>query len=85
MAAHRYWRVLIRENGGGANPGIGELQMRTSIGGSNVATGGTASASSVTGTYTAAKAFDGLTTDTGVGNAWAAASWPLNDWPCLQF
>lgn len=85
MAAHRYWRVLIRANGGGANPGIGELQMRTSIGGSNVATGGTASASSVTGTYTAAKAFDGLTTDTGVGNAWAAASWPLNDWPWLQY
>lgn len=73
MAAHRYWRIRIRVTGGGANGGIGELQMRTSIGGANVVSGGTASASTIfSASYTAAKAFDGLTTDTGVGNAWAA-------------
>ena len=72
MAAHRYWRLQLRATGGGSNGGVGELQMRTSIGGTNVATGGTASASSITDTYTAAKAFDGLTTDTGAGNGWAA-------------
>jgi hypothetical protein len=74
MAAHRYWRLMIRRSSGGANAGVGELQMRTSIGGGNVITGGTASASSTfpSGGYTAAKAFDGLTVDTGAGNAWAS-------------
>ena len=71
MAAHRYWRIQIRANGG-TWVSIGELHMRTSIGGANVAVGGTPSASSVAGTYPVAKAFDGLTTDTGVGNAWAS-------------
>lgn len=75
MAAHRYWRILLKATGGGPNGGIGELQMHSTIGGTNVATGGTPSASSVFGgtTYPAAKAFDGLTTDTGTGNAWAAS------------
>lgn len=72
MAAHRYWRIRLREISGGPNGGLGELQMRTSIGGSNVATGGTPAASSVNTTYTAAKAFDGLTTDTGASNGWLA-------------
>lgn len=73
MAAHRYWRIMIRETGGGANGGVGELQMRTSLGGSNVAVGGTPSASSIfSAGYSAAKAFDGLTTDTGAGNGWAS-------------
>lgn len=72
MAAHRYWRLLCKASQSGSNVGVGELQMRTSIGGSNVATGGTASASTFQGAYTAAKAFDGLTTDTGAGNGWAS-------------
>jgi hypothetical protein len=75
MAAHRYWRLQVRGNGGSNYVGVGELQMRTSIGGVNVATGGTASASSTYNTsYTAAKAFDGLTSDTGAGNGWDSAS-----------
>ena len=72
MAAHRYWRLMCKRSQSGGNVGIGELQMRTSIGGTNVATGGTPSASSFQGAYTAAKAFDGLTVDTGTGNAWAS-------------
>ncbi len=72
MAAHRYWRLVCKRSQSRDNVGIGELQMRTSIGGTNVATGGTPSASSFQGTYTAAKAFDGLTVDTGTGNAWAS-------------
>lgn len=79
MAAHRYWRLMLRATGGGANGGIGELQMRTSIGGTNVATGGTASGSSINGAYTAAKAFDGLTVDTGAGNGWAAVNFAGSD------
>ena len=70
MAAHRYWRLQVRLTAYNDWVGLGELQMRTSIGGMNVATGGTPSASAVYATYTAAKAFDGLTTDTGVGNGW---------------
>jgi len=79
MAAHRYWRILLK-TAVSANGGIGELQMRTSIGGSNIATGGTASASSVfNASYAAAKAFDGLTIDTGVGNGWAALAFAGSD------
>lgn len=90
MAAHRYWRLHIRADGGGGNPGLGELQMRTSLGGANVAVGGTASASSVyDATFVAAKAFDGLTEDTGAGNAWASlgrtGSDGLNSWPWLKY
>ena len=89
MAAHRYWRIKIRVTGGGLNGGIGELQMRTSIGGSNVATGGTPSSSSLSASYLPAKAFDGNTTATGVGNAWAAltmgGSTGLNSYPWLAY
>lgn len=80
MAAHRYWRLMLRVTGGGANGGLGELHMRTSLGGSNVATGGTPSASSqFSAAYSAAKAFDGLTTDTGAGNGWAALAFAGSD------
>lgn len=91
MAAHRYWRIQIRATGGGGNGGIGELELRESLGGANVAKGGTASASSVFGTttYPAAKAFDGLTTDTGSGNGWASAAFAgsngLGSRPWLQY
>ena len=72
MAAHRYWRIQVRATGGGTNGGIGELEMRIVPAGANVASGGTASASSVSGSYSAAKAFDGLTVDGGANNAWQA-------------
>ena len=93
MAAHRYWRLQIRSINGGSTVGVSELQMRTSIGGTNVATGGTASASSTQGVWTAAKAFDGLTTDTGAGNAWAGSGADINlvgdggrySWPWLKY
>lgn len=59
-AAHRYWRLLFPSGTvGGVNMGLGEVQMRTSVGGANVATGGTASASSAASGYDASFAFDG--------------------------
>ena len=59
MPAARYWRILVGLTGGGS-VSCSELQMRTSSGGSNVATGGTASASNVFGSgFEADKAFDG--------------------------
>ena len=78
MAAHRYWRLVCRASGAGQTVvGLGELEMRTSIGGANVATGGTASASSTySAAHAAGKAFDGLTNDTGTGNAWATTGAP---------
>lgn len=87
MAAHRYWRLMVR--GAASTPGVGELQMRTSIGGTNVATGGTPSASSSQGAYTADKAFNGITNDTGSGNGWFSNSTTGSDgigsWPWLQY
>lgn len=89
MAAHRYWRIQVRATGGGTNGGIGELEMRIVPAGANVASGGTASASSVSGSYSAAKAFDGLTVDGGANNAWQAnlmgGSDGLSSWPWLQY
>jgi hypothetical protein len=64
MSAHRYWRVRVTATMG-TYVSILELQMRTSIGGSNVATGGTASASSTGFGWVAANAFDGSTSEPG--------------------
>jgi hypothetical protein len=59
MPSARYWRILVNKTNGG-NVSCSELQMRTTAGGSNVATGGTASASNVFGGgFEADKAFDG--------------------------
>jgi hypothetical protein len=55
MAAHTYWRLNIAGTDGGSTLTVAEVQMRTSVGGANAATGGTATASS----GTAANAFDG--------------------------
>lgn len=90
MAAHRFWRLFISDIAGSYNyVGVNELAMAESPGGANVCTGGTASASTVNGTYTADKAFDGSFLST---NSWACASnnfhpgvpnSPMNAW--LQY
>ena len=54
MTAHVYWRLNVAEANGGATLTIAEIELRTSVGGANVATGGTATAAS----GTAANAFD---------------------------
>lgn len=55
MAAHRYWRLNIKSNGGlNGLYSIAELTGATSVGGANVLTGGTAS-----GGNSPANAFDG--------------------------
>ena len=60
MAAHRYWRLRVTEGTAAAYVYIAEVQFATSPGGSNVATGGVASASSESSaTFDAPKAFDG--------------------------
>lgn len=71
---YRYWRILISSvTSGTPYAAISELEMYQTVYGANVCTGGTASASSVTGGYEAADAFDGNLRDynSGSGSAWA--------------
>lgn len=58
MAAHRWWRCarIVTPSGWVS---AGEVQLRA-VGGSNLATGGTAVASSYLEAYTPARAFDGV-------------------------
>jgi hypothetical protein len=59
MAAHRYWRLLLHQNQGqGDRYSIAELKGAITVGGANVLTGGTASASSTLGGQVASNAFD---------------------------
>lgn len=58
MPSSTKWRVYIYEFNGGFVPGIAEIEMHTSVGGSDVCTGGTATASHTFGGYVAANAFD---------------------------
>jgi hypothetical protein len=73
---YRYYRTYIYENNGDANlTGILELELYDTIGGPNIATGGTASASSVfSSTYPASKAFDGSLVS---GDGWIPQSPPV--------
>lgn len=58
---HRYWRLLCHANGGGGGWfAVGELQGQTALVGSNVLTGGTASASGTYSTSSPAYAFNGV-------------------------
>lgn len=54
MAAHVYWRLNIAGTDTGSTLTLAEIELHTSVGGANVATGGTATAQS----GTAANAFD---------------------------
>jgi len=60
MATHRYWRLdLYHTNGGSITSfGFSEIQMRDSVGGSDLTGSGTASASAVFTDNIAANAFD---------------------------
>lgn len=85
MAAHLYWRILALSNNTGAFSEIGfsEIEMATSAGGANAATGGTASASAFfnnNSTYNADKAFDGNT-----GTDWVSGFQVPSGWIQYQF
>lgn len=70
--ARRYWMVMIlKTQTSSSNARIGELQLHATVGGSNVATGGTilfTDQYSTTGDNSAAAAFDGSST-----TGWASA------------
>ncbi|CAJ5551361.1 Uncharacterised protein [Burkholderia pseudomallei] len=61
MSAHLYWRLNFSQGNNGNNPALAELAMHTSVGGSNVCTGGTAGGTSINASFPAANAFDGST------------------------
>jgi hypothetical protein len=81
MAAHRYWRIYITSNtSGGPHLDCSEIEMRTSVGGADQCTGGTASASSEVGGFEASKAFDNST-----GTTWYTPSSNLPAWVKYDF
>jgi hypothetical protein len=61
MAAHQHWRINVTTGMSTAWLALGELEMRTSVGGANVCTGGTASSSNLPNSP-ASNAFDGSLT-----------------------
>lgn len=76
------WRILITATGESPHiPVVGEVEMRASPGGANLAVGGTASASSVYPGGSASWAFNG----NGGVTAWAAANTSLPQWLAYQF
>lgn len=60
---HQYWRVFISSSNSGSSTSVAEVEFHTSVGGSDVASGGTAIAST-TGGGTASNAFDNNTATT---------------------
>ncbi|QUN28696.1 discoidin domain-containing protein [Cupriavidus sp. KK10] len=59
MAAHVYWRFVPQLNGGGSVYTVSSLILRSSAGGANLATGGTAIGSNYQGSFPIGNAFDG--------------------------
>lgn len=59
MAAHAYWRVLVLAVDNDTSTSLEEVEFRTSIGGSQAATGGTAISGGDNGSFPASNAFDG--------------------------
>ena len=82
MAAHRYWRVQVTANNGDTGYcNVGEVEMYTTLGGSDVCTGGTASSSSQQdANFAAAKAFDN-----NVLTMFAFAPWSSNNPGWLKY
>lgn len=80
--AHLYWRLFFPTNfPGEQRTSTAICEMRSTIGGPSVATGGTASASSrLSGTTEAANAFDG-----NVNSRWESASNAGPHWLMYQF
>ena len=74
-AQHRYWRVYIDADAGDHYVIATEIELRSSVGGSNLATGGTASASSAYGGDVAANAFDG-----NLSTYWMASGAAMPQW-----
>ena len=58
MAAHRYWRVNVTANNTSGTVSIGEIELRSSLGGADQTGSGTASASSANASFPVTNVFD---------------------------
>jgi hypothetical protein len=68
LTSYQYWRVLCLENENTTYYGIGELEFRNTVGGSDIATEGNAIAGSERASFPKENAFDGVTGGT---NSWS--------------
>lgn len=79
MASFTYWRINVTAIAGGASPSFctaAEIAMASSVGGANLCTGGTGTASDTNGgANTADKAFDGSTATAWYGSGATSAKW----------
>lgn len=79
--ATRYRINISAVQGGGANfPGICEIEMASSVGGTDLCSGGTATASATAGGSFASNAFDNNT-----GTGWSAGTTTVPQWIEYQF
>lgn len=75
-AGYRYWRLNITANNGRGTTQVAEVELRATVSGANIATGGTPSASSeFSFLFDAAKAFDNNTS-----NYWSTATSVVAAW-----
>ena len=73
MGAHRYWRVNCLKSVAGDHISLGELELRTSVGGGQAATGGTAiSGGNYSSSYLPAEAFNGIYSTSSSADGWVA-------------
>ena len=80
VGTHAYWRLAIMMSEGNSAVSVGELELRTTVGGSDVANGGTPTSRTVfsSPTYDADKAFDNNSS-----TLWSAQY--ASDWLRYQF
>lgn len=82
MSAYRYWRILIADMPDANYAALAEIELHTSVGGSDVTGSGAASASSeYSSTYSAAKAF----ANDGGSTYWRSSSSPKPHWIQYDF
>lgn len=67
---HRYWQIACADSLDVSTLAVGELELRTSIGGAQAATGGFAVETALYATYYAYKAFNGIYSTSDEADCW---------------
>lgn len=80
MAAHLHWRLYITALNTATAVDIGEVEMRSTAGGSNLCSGGTASSNNTLTGQSPANAFDGS-----LSTSWQTFSFPAIPGPWLRY
>src|SRR6187455_130296 len=82
MSAHRYWRLYCTADCGNGNENycaIGTLQLRTSIGGTDVASSATWTADSTLGGFPVSNLYDGNNNSSWISGSGAYPHWVKAD------